>query len=384
MIEDGEHSAEQPPDVRKEMTTTATDLVDLRRRITAWLTDQVGGPVEVSEITRPGEGGMSSISLLFDASWTEDGRRVERSLVVRMPPDSGSFPVFPSYDLRGQFDVVSAVSINSDVPVPPLYWLEESPEPLGKPFIVMGQIRGRVPTDNPPYIFTGWFFDATPGQRAQLQDAAVDVLARLHGIADAAARFPELAARAGADPLRAHVEEQRAYYEWTRRDDGLRIPVIDDAFSWLESHWPHDPGEAVLSWGDSRIGNMMFDEFTPVAVLDWEMAALAPREVDLAWYLYIHRFFQDLAEQFGQPGLPDVTRRTELVAGYEAVSGHTVRDFDFYIVYAALRYAIVMSQVTRRMIHFGEAPTPATPDEYVMFHASLRKLLDGSYDWSTK
>ena len=44
---------------------------------------------------------------------------------------------------------------------------------------------------------------------------------------------------------------------------------------------PSDEGEAVLSWGDSRIGNMMFDGFDPVAVLDWEMAGVGPRELDV-------------------------------------------------------------------------------------------------------
>ena len=37
----------------------------------------------------------------------------------------------------------------------------------------------------------------------------------------------------------------------------------------------------MLSWGDSRIGNVMYRDFAPVAVLDWEMAPLGPRELDL-------------------------------------------------------------------------------------------------------
>ena len=114
------------------------------------------------------------------------------------------------------------------------------------------------------------------------------------------------------------------------------------------------------------------------------MAALGPREIDLAWFIFIHRFFQDIAEMFEQPGLPDVCRRDDVVAVYEAASGHAVRDLDFYLVYAALRHAVVMSQVKRRMIHFGEDTEPATPDEYVMHHATLRAMIDGSYDWSGK
>jgi aminoglycoside phosphotransferase (APT) family kinase protein len=246
-------------------------------------------------------------------------------------------------------------------------------------------VTGRVPVDNPPYVFFGWLFDATPEQRRELQDATLDVLARLHAIADPARTFPALAADVpDGDALRGHVEGQRGYYEWTRREDELRIPVIEEAFAWLEQHWPADTGETVLSWGDARIGNVIYDGFRPVAVLDWEMAALGPAELDLAWFIFIHRFFQDIAEMFSQPGLPDMCRREDVVTAYEAASGRRVRELDFYLVYAALRHAIVMSQVKRRMIHFGEDTVPDTPDEYVMHHATLRAMLEGSYDWTDK
>jgi hypothetical protein len=54
---------------------------------------------------------------------------------------------------------------------------------------------------------------------------------------------------------------------------------------------------------------------------------------------------------------------------------------DFYLTYAALRHAIVMARIKRRMIHFGEDEVPADPDDYVMHRASLEKLLAGSYGW---
>ena len=58
-------------------------------------------------------------------------------------------------------------------------------------------------------------------------------------------------------------------------------------------HWPADEGPTVLSWGDSRIGNVMYRDFEPVAVLDWEMAGLGPREVDVGWFIYAHRVFEE-------------------------------------------------------------------------------------------
>ena len=372
------------PEAARPMTTTVTDLVALRRRLTGWLAAKTGAPADVGELRRPGETGLSSVTLLFDAAWAEDGHQRQASLVARVPPDGDAFPVFPSYDLRRQYDVMAAVGAHTNAPVPELYWLEESPLALGAPFLVMEYVAGRIPVDNPPYVFVGWLLDASLAQRRELQDASVTTLAAVHALPDVRTRFPQLSAEAGADPLRSLVDAQRTYYDWTRRDDGLRIPVIEDTFEWLAAHWPADPGETVLCWGDARPGNMIYHGFRPAAVLDWEMCALGPREVDLAWMTFLHRFFQDIAEIFGAPGIPDLFHRDEVIATYERVSGHTVTDFDFFLVFAALRHAIVMSQVKRRMIHFGEDTVPATPDEYVLFHALLRAIIDGSYDWTGK
>lgn len=376
--------SEPPPDVAKKMTTTVTDLVDLRARMTAWLSATTRSVAEVGELTRPPATGLSSITILFDATWTENGERVHADLVARMPPAADAFPVFESYDLRRQHDVIAGVAAASAVPVPKLYWIEESPEPLGGPFIVMGRVDGEIPSDNPPYVFGGWLLDASEEQRQRLQESSLRTLADIHAIDDVATRFPGLAAEAGEDPLRAMVRAQRAYYDWTMRSDRIQVPVIEDTFDWLEKHWPADPGPTVLSWGDARPGNIIYCDFEPVAVLDWEMAALGPREVDLAWMIFLHRFFQDIAEVFEMPGIPTMFRREDAVRVYEQASGHTVRDLEWFIVYAGLRYAIVMAQIKRRMSHFGEDTLPENPDEYVMFHAMLRAIIDGSYDWTAK
>src|SRR5260370_36320946 len=54
---------------------------------------------------------------------------------------------------------------------------------------------------------------------------------------------------------------------------------------------------------------------------------------------------------------------------------------DFYLTYAALRHAIVMARVKRRMIHFREDQVPGDPDDYVLHRASPEKLLAGTYRW---
>lgn len=364
-----------------ELTVSRRDLAATEKRLADWLGEYLGDgtPPEIVDLRRPEGGGLSSVSWLFDAVWSDDHRR---SLVARMPPESASFPVFPAYDFALQYDVMAAVREHSDVAVPGLVGLDAEGEVAGEPMIVMEQVRGQVPMDNPPYVFGGWLYDASPERRAQVQEASVGVLAGLHGIADAPARFPGLArAAAGDDPLRAHVEGQRSYYEWTCLSDGVRIPLVERTFDWLEEHWPDDPGPAVLSWGDARIGNIVYDGTEVAGVLDWEMAGLGPREVDLGWFVFMHRFFQDIAEVFELPGIPGFLDRDAVVASYERMTGHAVRNLDWFIVYAALRHAIVMGRIKRRMIHFGEEEKPATADEYVFHKEGLERLLDGTYDW---
>ncbi|WP_095046945.1 phosphotransferase [Streptomyces sp. WM6386] len=174
--------------------------------------------------------------------------------------------------------------------------------------------------------------------------------------------------------LQRHVQRDPAL-----RHGLARSPLIEDAFDRLEHLWPADPGTPVLNWGDARIGNVVYDGFEPAAVLDWEMAALAPREVDLGWAIYLHRFFQDLTVGFGQRGLPDFFRRDRVETRYARLTGHTPRDMDFHTLYAALRHAVVMLRVAYRQVHFGEAVVPADPDTLILHHGSLRAMVQGSY-----
>ncbi|MDV6299485.1 phosphotransferase family protein [Dietzia maris] len=367
--------------LHQRVTSGETDLDDFRDRLTAWLEarDEVDASagVEVSGVSRPESSGMSNISVLFDASWTPVGSDAPQTarLVARMCPQDDAFPVFPVYDLQRQFDVMRAVGQHTDLPVPRVRWLEQDPAVLGAPFLVMDRASGHAPVDNPPYVFDGWLLEMDPDGRAEFQRESVAVLAAIHRTPAPAELLPSLAPAPGMSALRANVDEQRAYYEWTTREDGLRIPVIERAFDWIEAHWPDETGPDVLSWGDARIGNILYEGTTPTAVLDWEMAAIAPAEVDLGWFLYFHDLFQDLAVTFGFPGIPGLFDHGEVVEQYEKLTGSTVRDLPFYYVYAGLRQAIILSRITRRRIHFGEQEAPASPDEYVLHHTMLAGLI---------
>ncbi|MGP0028971.1 MAG: phosphotransferase family protein, partial [Acidimicrobiales bacterium] len=356
------------------------DYDRLRDQLEAWLGERVPGAT-ISDLVVPETNGMSSETVLFDVS--VPGEAAARRLVARIAPDPAADPVFPVYDMERQFKTMQMVADHTKVPIPRVLWLETAHDAIGAPFFVMERVDGVVPPDVMPYTFgDNWFFDADPEDQQRLERQAVEVVAALHELtADDHAGF-----LAGPDDgeshLRHHVREHQAYYDWVA-EDGVRSPLIERGFEWLEEHWPENPDDAVFSWGDARVGNMMFEDFTPVAVLDWEMASIGPREIDLGWMIYLHRFFQDLVEDLGLPGLPDVLHRRTVAEIYEAVSGYTPKDLDFYATYAALRHAIVMFRITRRSIRFGEAVMPEDPDHAFMHHAHFRRMLDGEY-WGDK
>jgi aminoglycoside phosphotransferase (APT) family kinase protein len=216
--------------------------------------------------------------------------------------------------------------------------------------------------------------DASPDQRAALVRSSVDVLAEVHSIDPGNADLSFLMELAeGASAMTTQLDAQRAYYEWAR--EHVSYPLIEQTFAWLEAHRPREK-PAVLNWGDSRIGNILYRDFTPVAVLDWEMATVGPREVDVAWMVFLHRFFQDLAERFELPGMPGFMDPGTVCARYEERTGYRPTDLHWYEVFGALRFAIVSVRTSTRGIAYGQMEAPPDPDDLIMFRTLLEGMIN--------
>jgi len=367
--------AEQPAE---SVTKSTRDLEELRKQLGLWLAKVLpeGADPQVPRVSMSESNGMSSETVLFEAMWTEDGHERVGDFVARVAPDPADVPVFPEYDFELQAGVMRLVAENSDVPVPNVRWIELDHGHVGQQFFVMDRIEGRVPPDVLPYNFgDSWLFHASREDQRALQDASVEVVAKLHAIdlSGIDTSFLEFDVP-GDTHLRRHVANQRKYYDWAR--EGLSVPIVERTFDWLEAHWPEDEGDTVLSWGDSRIGNMMYDGFEPVAVLDWEMAGLGPRGIDLAWMIFLHDFFEGLCERFEFPGMPHFMKAEDVAAKYTEVTGVEVADLYWFRVYAALRHAVVSVRTERRRIHFDEVPFPDDIDDLIMHRAQLEEMLE--------
>ncbi|MGB2758260.1 MAG: phosphotransferase family protein [Acidimicrobiia bacterium] len=362
-----------PAQPEEHGTKSTRDAVATRAALESWLRTKEHN-ARIVEMTAPDANGMSSETLLFEAEWDVDGAPQRQRLVARVAPYATDVPVFPSYDLEMQFRVIEAVAAAGTVPVPIPRWLELDASVLGQPFFIMDRVDGRVPPDVMPYTFGSWLTEASAADQQHLQNASVRTLAAIHAIpVSENVRAHLERSTGGTTPLVRDVQHWRKYYEWVRGAD--RYPLLEAGFDWLTSNWPVDEGEAVLTWGDARIGNMMFDGFDPVAVLDWEMATVAPRGVDVGWMSFLHTFFQDITEVMQMPGLPNFMRLDDVIASYESAANVTLTDMNFYEVYAALRHGIIMARTHQRRVHFGEAEPVANPDDAVMHGARLAAMI---------
>ncbi|MFB8004275.1 phosphotransferase family protein [Nocardia sp. NPDC056000] len=368
-----------PDDQGMRLQRSSRDPAALIPRLTEWLATQL--PDEADPTLTLGSGidsnGMSAETLTLTLTWREAGDTQVAELIARVVPAPGDFPVYETYSLPDQFDVMRIVAETSDVRVPRVRFLEPTGEVLGTPFLLMDRVDGQVPPDVMPYTFGGnWLFEADPEQQRRVQESTVETLAKLHAIPDAATTFAFLdPQQPGATVLERNLNRARAWYEFAARDIGPS-PLVERILKWLSANLPEPSTyETVLSWGDARLGNLMYRDFAPVAVLDWEMATIGPRELDVAWIVFGHRVFHAIANNFGFPGMPEFMREDEVLASYAAHSGVELGDLTWYTMFAALNYSVVFMRAGGRQIHFGEMERPEDIEVLLHHRALVEELL---------
>jgi len=329
-------------------TAWQRDLATDGPKFEAWLRRQLpqAQGLRMSPLVQPQSSGFSNETLLFELEWSESGRARREALVVRIQPIG--YQVFPEYDLGLQFHTMRKLA-PTDVPVPKMWWLEsEDTSIFGAPFYVMGQVRGRVPTDNPPYHSGGWMQEITPAEREAIWLGGFDCMARIHRLDLDAAGFGSLRRpQLGANGLDQELAYYERYWEWAHQ--GRRNPVIEAAHEWLVANKPAGEPEGLV-WGDARIGNMIFDGTKPVAVLDWEMVCTGSPEKDVGWAIFLDKHH---SEGLGVPRLEGFPSYEDTLAWYGERSGHTVRHAHYYQVYAGYRFGIIMLRLAQQFVHYG-------------------------------
>ena len=331
------------------------DLEKTRGILADWLAGRVDGAsdVEIGTIAGPAFTGFSNETLLFDAAWTLDGTRHTEGLVLRVKPTQHT--VFMESDFDSQYKVLSALGPHTNVPVPTMKWFEKDERYLGAPFFVMGKVEGRVPADSPPYTQGGWLMDeCTPAERRALVESGLEAMVGVHAVAWKALGFDFLdKPQYGRLGFEQQLRYYEASYEWAAGGEPAP-PVAAATLEWVRAHAPASDPEITICWGDARINNQLFGpDNRVVAVLDWEMVTLADPMMDLGWWLFLDRHFH---EGMPAPRMEGFPTRDEMATHYERTSGRTVRDLEFYEVFAGLRFAVVMMRLKTLLVEFEMLP----------------------------
>jgi aminoglycoside phosphotransferase (APT) family kinase protein len=336
------------------MGVLSRDLDETADSLRAWLTE-VGGMqhVAVDHLEIPGGTGFSNETILFDAIWDEDGEAVVHHLVARIAPQD--YTVFLEANFETQFRVMDALTRHTDVPMPEMLWFEADPSWFGSPFWIMARVEGAAPGDAPHYSIEGWLRDLPPGEQTRVWWNGVGALASVHNLDWRALGLEMLDDEARGEPA---LEQQLAYYaeslEWA--EQGTPHPGGRAALEWLRAHRPEsDPDQVAITWGDARLANQMFRDGEVVAVLDWEMVALGDPRIDLGWWLFCDEV---LTRSAGQGRLPGFPSREETVARWEELTGRSGADLHWFLVFAGLRFTVVMLRLGSLLHEMGVVPEP--------------------------
>ena len=210
--------------------------------------------------------------------------------------------------------------------VPNVRWFEDDPQWFDRPFFVMD--RARVAFRSVSRSTTPKVGSTTPrrrsvGRRGNRRSPSSSASTRCHPTSFAS--FP--GARQGS---RKSWTSIRAEYAWAC--DGDEHPIVDRLWEWLDSNVPTATPTG-LSWGDARVGNIMFDDdFQVVVVMDWELVSLGTPIMDLGWWL----FFDDVHSEV-HPRLEGLGDRRETIERWEQGTGLSADGVEWYEILAAVR-----------------------------------------------
>jgi aminoglycoside phosphotransferase (APT) family kinase protein len=320
-------------------------------RLSAWLSAKKPDwrNLTVAPIDVQVGSGFSAEIFFVDVTYTDADGRNERTLVVRRQPQT--YEVVFGSDLRIQADMMAALDARGDVLVPAWIGLEEDPSILGAPFLVMGRVEGQAATQRPNYNLEGWLVEFTPAERKRAWANAIQAFAKIHAIDwEDGFRFLDR-----PDRGKPGLEQYLGYLvEWHKvAGQGRTMPIVDAALDYVLKHRPDDADCCVL-WGDPTPSNTMWrPDGSVAALIDWELAALGPPELDLAWWLYFDDLF---SRRFGVTRLEGLPTRDETIALYETASGRKLRHLDYYDIVAALRMALVAVGAFNRLVGQGVLP----------------------------
>lgn len=302
------------PPYRAALTADVADL------LAGYFRKMVPGS-SVSGVRRVG-GGASKEQFFFTLH-APDG---DAQYLLRMDPRQA----ITETDRQREFHLIDAM--DGHVPVPQAAWVDADGSHFPQPAAIMKVVRGVTKPSGSGVKVSGLGTWLGEELRGKLKDQFLDHLVAIHGYDFRANPIPGFEIP-DADPSQAARWALNYWRELWTIDEGETRPIIALAEQWLAENQP-ESGDLVLTHGDYRTGNYLFDEASGeiTALLDWELARIGDYHEDLAWVLMqIFGTWED-----GRFRASDLFDREEFITEYERRSGRAVNR-------ATLHYYDVMS-----------------------------------------
>lgn len=329
------------------------DLEEIRQKIESWMAAKLPDAqgLKLDELKFPEESGESSVTLLLNAKY--GGK--ENKFVFRMEPVDSQ--VFDSHDLKLQYDLMALIG-EAGIPAPEMIGFESDQSLLSSDFYMMNFIDGQIPTDNPPFAFGSWVTELSDQERAAMWRNGLETISKIHLLDMDNYDLPTLPrSEAGQSPVQHEIDKFDAMFVGELRDNAA--PELRDAMEFIKDNAPQD-GPVRLCWGDCRVGNIIWKDLAPAAVIDWEMASLGDPLMDVAWWFWIDHVNSVGLGLDVVTGLPE---RADLYKQWHEITGLPIDNSDYYDLFAALRYAIILEKkfVAMKAAGLGEIPNFSVP-----------------------
>ena len=268
-----------------------------------------------------------------------------KNFVLRLKPTN--YQVFPEYNLKLQVDIMRCLH-KRGFPAPNVILYESNEDILGSEFYLMDYINGEAPSDNPPYHMDpeGMVGKAVKEDRRKIWTEWIHYLNQIHILDVDDLGLTELESKYGKnDPIDIDIEYYQDFLNWGM--DGEDNPLCDDVLNWLRENKPKKNNPLSLCWGDSRPGNILYENFKATALLDWEMASYGDPISDVAWCLAV-----DDASSLGLTierleGSMDYKEALDI---WSSKTGFSQENYEYYRIFSLLKFSVIMVRVAKKLV----------------------------------
>ncbi len=299
------------------------DTAELQRAF-CWL---LAGEAPITAIT-PMTTGFSNDTYLIEGP----------DLILRLPPAAGA--MLDGHDVIGQAHIYAALeTIPGAPPVPRIVHVEEGTELLGAPFFIMDRIAGESVND---INMQPWFTDAPKAVR--------NTMCR-----DWVSAFANLAHLSPLDVLGVPVSPEEDLRMWQRFADRAQCPQLVDMIERLLKAPAPLSGEPAVIQGDSKLSNLMWDDYRISAMLDWEMSLNGDPLADLGYMMYLFESKYHAATR--APKLPGMLKRDEVITHWEQVSGRSAKGIIWHEIAQIAKITAIIAEGSN-MLNTGRSNDP--------------------------